>query len=57
MSEPDKQFPKPHYRWPWFVLGAFLLAVLLAVLWMSYAVMREKQQRDYNAPLPGGVPR
>ena len=44
------------YKWPWFVLAAFLAAVVLAVFWMSYAVQREKQERDFNAPLPGGPP-
>jgi quinoprotein glucose dehydrogenase len=44
---------KPRYRWPWFVLGAFLLAVALAVLWMSFEVRRLRRQRDpfpYNPP-------
>src|ERR1039458_7664951 len=27
--------PKRHYTWPWFVLGAVVLAIALAVLWMS----------------------
>jgi hypothetical protein len=40
------------YRWPWFVLAAFLLAVALAIAWLSFAVHREKQERDVNAPLP-----
>ena len=50
MDEPNE---KPRrYRWPWFVLAAFLLAVALAIVWMSFAVHREKQERDVNAPLP-----
>ena len=56
MSEPGDNLPKLKYRWPWFVMAAFLLAVLLAVLWMGYAVRREKQERDFNAPLPSTVP-
>jgi len=47
----------PRYRWPWFVLAAFLLGVVLAVLWMTYAIRRERQQRDVNAPLPAAAPR
>jgi hypothetical protein len=43
----------PRYLWPWLVLAAFLLGVALAIVWMSYAVHREKQERDLNAPLPG----
>jgi hypothetical protein len=56
MNEPGEPLPKPTYRWPWFVLVAFLSAVLLAVLWMSFAVRREEQQRDFNAPLPATAP-
>jgi hypothetical protein len=55
MSEPGDELPKPNYKWPWFVLAAFLMAVALAVLWMSFAVRHERQQRDFNAPLPGGA--
>jgi hypothetical protein len=40
------------YRWPWLALAAFLLAVALAIAWMSFAVHREEQERDVNAPLP-----
>jgi len=45
------------YRWPWFVLAALVLGVVLAVVWMSYAIHREKQERDFNAPLPGNTAR
>ena len=49
MNEPD-EMPR-RYRWPWFVLAAVVLAVVLAVIWMSYAVKRERQQRDFSAPI------
>ena len=52
----DDQNENPQrYQWPWFVLAAFLLAVALAIVWMSFAVHREKQERDFNAPLPGSM--
>jgi hypothetical protein len=35
----------PRYQWPWFVLAAFLLGVALAIVGMSFAVHREKQER------------
>jgi formylglycine-generating enzyme required for sulfatase activity len=51
--------PPPKYRWPWFLLAAFLLGVLLAVLWVAKEVIRVKQRRDgmigqagFNAPPP-----
>ena len=52
----DDQNENPQrYQWPWFVLAAFLLGVALAIVWMSFAVHREKQERDFNAPLPGSM--
>ena len=45
--EPRKQ---RRYTWPWFVLAAVLLAITLAVLWMSKEVERTRRIRDLNAP-------
>jgi hypothetical protein len=53
MSESNKN-PR-RYKWPWFVLAAFLLSVALAIVWMSFAVHRERQERDFNAPIPTGA--
>jgi hypothetical protein len=50
MAEPNEN--PPRYKWPWFVLAAFLLGVALAIVWMSFAVHRERQERNFNAPLP-----
>jgi hypothetical protein len=44
------------YQWPWFVLAAVLLFLALAVLWVSFAANREKQERNFNAPLSGSAP-
>jgi len=43
---------KRRYKWPWFVLAAVLLGVLLAVLWLSWEVERTRRIRDLNAPGP-----
>jgi len=40
----------PRYRWPWVVLAAVVLAVVLAVLWMSREVNRMRRIRELNAP-------
>jgi hypothetical protein len=40
------------YTWPWWVLGAVLLAIVLAVLWMSQEIARTRLIRDMNAPAP-----
>ena len=52
MDTPEEDASPKKYCWPWFVLAAFVAAVALAVVWMSFAVRREQQQRDLNAPLP-----
>jgi len=56
-TEPEKfvdcdsqQISTPRYRWPWFVLAAFLLAILLAVAWMRHEVQRVREIRDANTP-------
>jgi len=56
MNEPADNLPGRNYRWPWFVLAAVVLAVVLAVVWMSYAVKHQRGQRDFSAPLPGSAP-
>jgi len=47
---------KPAYRWPWFVLGAFVLAVILAVVWMSYEVKRTRMIREFNSSSTNMIP-
>jgi hypothetical protein len=38
------------YTWPWWVLGAVLLGLALAVLWMSQEIARTRRIRDASAP-------
>jgi hypothetical protein len=40
------------YTWPWFVLGAVVLAIVLAIAWMSKEVARARRIHDLNAPAP-----
>ena len=47
---------KRHYTWPWFVLGAVVLAIVLAVLWMSKEIEKTRRIRDLNAPPPPSGP-
>jgi uncharacterized protein YpmS len=51
MNEPNEKPPR-RYKWPWFVLVAFVLFVLLAIVWMSFAVRTVEQERNLNAPQP-----
>jgi hypothetical protein len=53
MDEPAENGPPRKYQWPWFLLAAVLLGIVLAVLWVGYAAHREKEERDFSAPLPG----
>ena len=50
MVEHSKPEQKQRYKWPWFVLGFFLLGILLAVLWMSKEVEKTRRNRDLSAP-------
>src|SRR5512142_100248 len=43
---------KPRYTWPWVVLGAVVLAIALAVAWMSKEVERARRIHDLNSPAP-----
>jgi hypothetical protein len=52
MGKPNEN-PR-RYKWPWFVLAAVALGIILAIAWMTYAVHREKQERDFSAPIPTG---
>ena len=56
MNEPGENLPRPNYKWPWFVLAAVLLMVVLSVVWMRHAIQQERQQRDFSSPLPGSTP-
>ena len=53
MTGPLDKLPplqKPKYLWPWFVLAAIVLGILLAILWLSREVERTRRLRDSNAP-------
>ena len=51
-SNPPDITGKPRYTWPWFLLGAVVLAIALAVAWMSREVERTRRIRELNAPAP-----
>jgi hypothetical protein len=44
-----KATPTRRYIWPWFVLAALILAIALAILWVSKEVQRTRRQRDFNS--------
>jgi hypothetical protein len=55
VNKQDEIPPGRNYRWPWFVLAAVLLFVALTIVWMSFAVKRERQERDFSTPIPTGA--
>lgn len=58
-DDPEKANRGPgrrRYTWPWFVLAAFVAAILLAILWLSFEIERTRRIRDLNAPVQGGAP-
>lgn len=51
MDEPKSNPPQHRkYKWPWFVLAAFILAIVLAVIWMSAEIRRQESYRQLNTP-------
>jgi hypothetical protein len=47
----ENQNPR-RYQWPWFVLAAVVLFFVLTIVWVSFAVKRERQERNFSAPVP-----
>jgi len=41
----SENLPPRRYRWPWFVLGFFLLGVVLTVVTVRREAQRVKEQR------------
>ncbi len=44
--------PTRAYAWPWIALAAVLLAIALAILWMSWEVARTQMIRSLSIPAP-----
>jgi hypothetical protein len=56
MNGPENNSPPPKYKWPWFVLAAVVLAIVLAVVWVALAAKKVEEQRDFGQPLPSSAP-
>ena len=56
MNEPGDNPPKASYQWPWFAAAAALLAIVLAIVWMTFAVRKVERERDFSGPLPSSAP-
>jgi hypothetical protein len=49
--ENETATPPPRYAWPWWLLAAVMLGVLLAALWVSAEVRRTRERQQYQIPL------
>ncbi len=56
MNNAGESPPKQNYKWPWFVGAALALGIVLAIVWMSFAVRNVERERNLNAPLPNSAP-
>ena len=54
MDEPVANPPPRRYRWPWIVAVALIVWVLLAVVWMVFAVRQVEERRDGDTLPPSG---
>jgi bacteriorhodopsin len=57
MNEQSEIPPKQNYKWPWFVLAAVVLFIVLAVAFVGFKARQIKQEHDFDAPLPGSPAR
>jgi len=48
--------PQRKYKWPWIALGMVILGIVLAIVWMTFAVLKVERERDFNAPPPAQHP-
>ncbi|HEX3857011.1 MAG TPA: hypothetical protein VHY30_06930 [Verrucomicrobiae bacterium] len=53
MSEQNETPPEQNYKWPWFVLAAVLLFIVLAVAFVGFKARQIEHERNFSAPLPG----
>ena len=56
MATPSESSPKQKFKWPWLVGAAVVLAIALAIVWMSFAVKKVERERDFGTPLPNSAP-
>jgi ABC-type maltose transport system permease subunit len=56
MNESGDNSPKQNLKWPKFAAAAVVLAIVLAAVWMFFAVKKVESQRDFSSPLPNSAP-
>jgi len=56
MTDESDNSGKQRYVWPWFLLAAVLLGLVLAIVWMSFLARRIHEQRESNPWPPMTAP-
>ena len=56
MIDPQHSEPRRRYRWPWLLLAALIIGIVLTVLWVLGAVRRVKQIRESTGQSALGPP-
>ena len=52
MKEISPEPARIKYRWPWILLAAVVLGIVLYFVWVGLEVRHLEQERDFSAPLP-----
>ncbi|HLX68662.1 MAG TPA: hypothetical protein VKV04_03450 [Verrucomicrobiae bacterium] len=53
MDQQNDPNQRPRYTWPWFLLGAVVLGIILTSIWMTVLIRKTREQRDmYSWPQP-----
>jgi len=56
MNEPEENSARQNLKWPWFAAAAVVLGIVLAIVWITFAVKKVERESDLNAPLPSSAP-
>ncbi len=51
MNDESKNERQPRRRWPWFVLAALLLGIVLFAIWVWFAAQGVKRMKRMNHPV------
>ena len=46
MERNEDAVPRRRYKWPWFLLAAVILAIVLAVIWIALKARSIREERD-----------
>jgi uncharacterized membrane protein YqiK len=44
MNEPEENSARQNLKWPWFAAAAVVLGIVLAIVWMTFAVKKVERE-------------